>query len=78
MHQAKQNNPLIELLINIVVPSVILMKLSGDQDLGAVRALLLALAFPLSWGAFDLVRRRKLNFFAALGLAVGGADTGGQ
>ena len=68
MHQAKQNNPLIELLINIIVPSVILMKLSGDQDLGAVRALLLALAFPLSWGTFDLVRRRKLNFFAALGL----------
>ena len=68
MHQTKQNNPLIELLINIIIPSVILMKLSGEQDLGAVRALLLALAFPISWGTFDLVRRRKLNLFAALGL----------
>lgn len=60
-------NPLLELLINIVIPSVILMKLSGPEDLGAVKALLLALAFPLVWGTRDLLRRRKLNFFAALG-----------
>ncbi len=68
MPQTPPNNPLLELLISIVIPSVILMKFSGDQDLGAVPALLLALAFPLSWGTLDLARRRKINLFAALGL----------
>lgn len=69
MTDAAKTNPLIELLIAIVIPSLILMKLSGPEDLGAVKALLLALAFPLFWGARDLVRRRKVNLFAALGLA---------
>ncbi len=62
------NNPLIDLLVTIIVPSVILMKFSGEADLGAVRALLLALAFPLTWGALDLIRHRKINLFAVLGL----------
>ena len=61
-------NPLIELLITLIIPSLILMKLSGPEDLGVVNALLLALAFPLFWGARDFLARRKLNLFAALGL----------
>ena len=61
-------NTLIELLINLIIPSLILMKLSGPEDLGVVNALLLALAFPLAWGARDLLVQRKLNLFAALGL----------
>ncbi len=68
MTPTKKHNPLLELLVTIVAPSVILMKFSGEADLGAVGALLLALAFPLGWGAFDLIRHRKLNFFAALGV----------
>lgn len=64
----KNPNQLIELLVNIVIPSVILMKFSGPEDLGAVNALLLALAFPLFWGAQDFFARRKLNLFSALGL----------
>ena len=61
-------SPLIELAVTLIVPSLILMKLSGPEDLGAVNALLLALAFPLAWGARDFLARRKLNLFAALGL----------
>lgn len=68
MTDAAKTNPLIELLVSIVIPSVILMKLSGPEDLGAVNALLLALAFPLTWGTRDLLLRRKVNLFAALGL----------
>ena len=68
MTDTAKTNPLLELLVNIVIPSVILMKWSGPQDLGAVSALLLALAFPLAWGARDLLQRRKVNLFAALGL----------
>lgn len=61
-------NPLIELLINLVIPSLILMNLSDPEDLGPAKALLLALAFPLFWGTRDLIRRGKINVFAALGM----------
>ena len=68
MTDTAKPNPLIELAVTLIVPSLILMKLSGPEDLGAVNALLLALAFPLAWGARDFLMRRKLNLFAALGL----------
>ena len=68
MTDAPKTNPLIELLVTLIIPSLILMKLSGPEDLGVVNALLLALVFPLAWGARDFLMRRKLNLFAALGL----------
>ncbi|NWN92118.1 MFS transporter [Marinobacter adhaerens] len=60
--------PWVDLLVSIIIPSVILMKFSGDQHLGSVNALLIGLAFPLGWGLFELVRYRKKNFIAVLGL----------
>jgi intracellular septation protein A len=63
-----KSNALLDLLFAIVLPSVILMKFSGEEHLGAVYALVLALAFPLILGARDLVRQRKVNVVAALGL----------
>ena len=66
--QTKKPSPLVEILINVVIPSVILMKLSGDDHLGTVNALVLALAFPLIYGGLDLIRNRKLNYIAILGL----------
>ncbi|KPP96772.1 VC0807 family protein [Marinobacter sp. HL-58] len=60
--------PWIDLLVSIIIPSVILMKLSGDEYLGSVMALVIGLAFPLSWGLFELVRYRKYNFIAVLGV----------
>ncbi|MCK4707955.1 MAG: MFS transporter [Gammaproteobacteria bacterium] len=60
--------PMIDLLVSIIAPSVILMKLSGDDALGASGALLTALAFPLGWGLFELFKYKKFNFIALLGL----------
>jgi len=60
--------PMVDLLVSIAIPSLILMKLSGDEDLGATNALIAALAFPLGWGLFELVKYRKFNFIALLGL----------
>lgn len=60
--------PWIDLLVSIVIPSVILMKFSGEDRLGSVNALILGLAFPLAWGLFELIRYRKKNFIALLGL----------
>lgn len=65
---AHKPRPLIDLLVSIVIPAVILMKFSGEADLGAARALLLALAFPIGWGLFELLKYRKFNFIALLGL----------
>ena len=56
--------PWVDLLVSIIIPSVILMKLSGDEYLGSVMALVIGLAFPLGWGLFELVRYRKYNFIA--------------
>ena len=64
----RQPRPLMDLAISIVIPSLILMKLSGEDRLGADGALLLALAFPLGWGMFELAVYRKLNWIALLGL----------
>lgn len=60
--------PLLDLLLGIVIPSVILMKLSGDNDLGATGALIVALAFPVGWGLYELIKFKKFNFIALLGL----------
>lgn len=68
MTTTAKSNPLIEVTITLIIPSLILMKLSAPQDLGAVNALLLALFFPLAWGVRALLRERKVNLFAALGL----------
>ncbi len=60
--------PIVDLLVGIVIPSFILMKFSGDEDLGAVNALILALALPLSWGLYELIKYKKFNFMAIIGI----------
>ncbi|MDF1762765.1 MAG: MFS transporter [Oleibacter sp.] len=60
--------PMVDLIVSILLPSFILMKLSGDDALGTTFALIVALAFPLGWGVFELVKYRKFNFIALLGL----------
>lgn len=68
MNNTQKSNPLLEIALTLVIPSLILMKLSAPEQLGTTNALLLALAFPLGWGVFDWIRNRKINLFAALGL----------
>lgn len=59
--------PLVDLLVSIVIPSVILMKLSNATALGAPGALVAALSFPVAWGIFEFALYRKFNFIALLG-----------
>ena len=73
MHSTPENTqhkprPLVDLIVSIIIPSIILMKLSGEHDLGAGGALIAALAFPIGWGVFELIKYRKFNFIALLGL----------
>ena len=60
--------PLIDILVSIIIPSIVLMKFSGDDDLGASGALITALAFPLAWGLYELIRFNIKNYIALLGL----------
>lgn len=64
----RKPRPLIDLLVSIVIPSVVLMKFSDETDLGAVGALVVALAFPIIWGLYELIRYRVTNYIALLGL----------
>jgi len=65
---ASKPNPLIEIAVTVIVPALVLMKLSGEQQLGSLNALLLALAFPLAWGLRDALVKRKLSWLAVLGV----------
>lgn len=68
MKKDAKPNPLLEIGITVLLPAFILMKLSSPERLGSLGALLLALAFPLGWGAWDGLRRRKLNWLSVLGV----------
>lgn len=61
-------NPVLNLILNIVLPSFILIKLSSVEYLGTLRSLILALSFPILYGLFGLIRDKKVNFFSILGL----------
>lgn len=64
----QKSNSMLDLVLSIILPSIILMKFSSDDYLGASGGLVVALAFPLGWGLFDLIKNRKFNFIALLGL----------
>jgi hypothetical protein len=66
--RTRKPRPMIDLLVSLVIPSIILMKFSGAEHLGATTALIVALAFPLSWGLLEFFRYRQFNFIALLGL----------
>jgi hypothetical protein len=66
--QAKRpNNTFLELIFNIIVPSIILMKFSGDEYLGSVYALVVALLFPIGYGLYDFIQNKSMNFISLLG-----------
>ena len=71
-----RENPLLSLGLNILIPVIILMEGSAEDRLGPVYGLLVALAFPVTYGLYDFIRRREFNLFSALGF-VGILLTGG-
>jgi len=65
----KRENLLINLTFSILIPSLILAKLSPPERLGPAVALVTALAFPLGYGLYDFWERRTANFVAIIGFA---------
>lgn len=64
----KKESMLANLLMNIVIPTLILTKLSSDEYLGATWGLVVALAFPVGYGLRDFLINKKFNAFSALGI----------
>lgn len=62
------HNQLLEVGVTLLIPALILMQLSDPNRLGPVYALVAALSFPVGWGLWILVRERRFNLFAALGV----------
>ncbi|MGA3007350.1 MAG: VC0807 family protein [Opitutaceae bacterium] len=63
----KQENLWLNLAFNVALPALILSKLSGAHQFGPKGGLIVALAFPLGYGVWDFVTRRKANFISILG-----------
>lgn len=72
----KQENLLVSIICNIVIPAVVLGNLSGPNRLGTAGALIVALIFPVAYGVHDFYRRRKANFISVISF-VGVLLTGG-
>lgn len=77
---AHSGNPLLNILINVLIPVMALSHLSKDPHfeasightpkfwhVGPQYALYIALAFPISYGIYHFIKTRKANFFSSLG-----------
>ena len=76
-----QEHPLANVLVNVLIPVLALSYLSKDPEfqraigkavqpwhIGPVKALMVALVFPIAYGIRHFIKTRKANFFSALGL----------
>ena len=57
----------VDLLVCVLIPTLILKKLSGADMLGPNLALIAALSLPLTVGIWGFIKDRKINFVPALG-----------
>jgi len=64
---AKPENLLVNLAFNVALPAVLMAQLSKENRLGPVWGLIVALLFPLGYGVYDFVVRRKTNALSVLG-----------
>ena len=75
-----KENLLLNLACNVILPGLVLSKLSRPERLGPLWALVAALALPLGYGVWDWMKRRHWNLFSTLGitgtLATGGMSLG--
>lgn len=62
-----QESLLLNIGLNILLPSLILMKSDRWLDLEPTAGLLLALLFPVGYGLYDFAARRRYNLFSIVG-----------
>ena len=64
----KEENPLISIMLNVVIPVVILTYLSKDKYLGPVWGLVTALILPIGYGIHTLIKEKRADFVSILGI----------
>ncbi|MGE9267139.1 MAG: VC0807 family protein [Verrucomicrobiales bacterium] len=69
--QNQQDNPLANIILNVLAPVLILSYCSKEGDavyhLGPYQAMALALAVPIAYGIWHFIAHRKFNIFSAVG-----------
>ncbi|WAC21319.1 hypothetical protein OVA24_07965 [Luteolibacter sp. SL250] len=81
MSQKPKDNPLANILINVIIPVLVLSYLSKDPEIqqklgkevrpwhiGPLYAMIIALALPFFYGIWSFIQTRKFNLFSAIGL----------
>ena len=68
VNEPKRESLLLNIALNILIPTLILTKLSGDEHLGTQWSIVVALAFPILYGLNDFRSSKKVNLFSALGV----------
>jgi hypothetical protein len=63
----KPENLVLNLICNLVLPTIVLIWFSKDRFLGPLWGLIVALIFPVGYGVYDLATRKKTNFLSILG-----------
>lgn len=63
----KPENLFVNLLCNVALPAIIMAQLSKENRLGPAWGLVVALAFPLTYGVYDFIARKKTNLISVLG-----------
>ena len=63
----KRENPLYNIGFNILIPILLLSKGSDWFGFSASTNLIVSLAFPVSYGIYDFVTRKKFNFVSVIG-----------
>ena len=63
----EKENPFVSIVFNIVIPVIVLSKLTSADRLGPVYGLIVALAFPTVYFIYDFLKRRNTNFISIVG-----------
>ncbi len=65
--KGKSGNPFVSFSFNVLLPILILTRLSSESTLGPIYGLVAAISLPLTYGLYDFISKRTLNFFSGLG-----------
>jgi len=63
----KHESLLLNLVCNIVLPTLLLTIFSKEKYLGPLWGLIVAVLFPIGYGLWDFATRKKMNFISIIG-----------
>lgn len=64
----KEENPMISIMLNVVIPVIILIYFSKDKYLGPLWGMVVALILPIGYGLHTLVKERRTDFVSIIGI----------